>query len=77
MPALDIGRAAANVLRTCSGIAGTIGASLLRVGDTLWFWLERYRQRRALSSLSDHMLKDMGLSRGVAGLESAKRFWEE
>jgi uncharacterized protein YjiS (DUF1127 family) len=48
----------------------------LRVTDTLFLWLERYRERRALSGLSDHMLKDLGLSRSDAGRESGKRFWE-
>jgi uncharacterized protein YjiS (DUF1127 family) len=38
--------------------------------------MQRYRQRRALIMLSDHMLKDLGLSRSDAGRESGKRFWE-
>jgi uncharacterized protein YjiS (DUF1127 family) len=57
-------------------IAGALAAWPLRVGDTLLLWLERYRQRRALNTLSDHMLKDLGLSRSDAGCESGKRFWE-
>ena len=48
----------------------------LRAGDTLLLWLERYRQRRALDTLSDHVLKDLGLSRADTGRESGKRFWE-
>jgi uncharacterized protein YjiS (DUF1127 family) len=48
----------------------------LHLGQTLLLWLERYRQRRALGSLSDHMLKDLGMSRADAGQESGKRFWE-
>lgn len=48
----------------------------LRAGDVLLLWLERRRQRRALGALSDHMLKDLGLSRADAGRESGKRFWE-
>jgi uncharacterized protein YjiS (DUF1127 family) len=47
-----------------------------RVSDTVLLWLERRRQRRALGGLSDHMLKDLGLSRSDAGRESGKRFWE-
>jgi len=47
-----------------------------RSGDMLLLWLDRYRQRQALDSLSDHMLKDLGLSRSDAGRESGKRFWE-
>ena len=49
---------------------------LQRCGDTLLLWLERCRQRRALNALSDHMLKDLGLSRSDAGREFGKRFWE-
>jgi uncharacterized protein YjiS (DUF1127 family) len=56
--------------------AAALAAWSLRVGDTLLQWLELYRQRRALGSLSDHMLKDLGLSRSDAGRESGKRFWE-
>ena len=49
----------------------------IRASDTLLLWLERYRQRRALGALSDHMLKDLGLSRSDAGREYGKRFWED
>ena len=38
-------------------------------------WLERRRQRRALLSLSDHMLKDIGISRADAYAEGVKPFW--
>lgn len=48
----------------------------IRAADTLWLWMERYRQRRALIMMSDHMLKDLGLSRSDAGREGGKRFWE-
>jgi uncharacterized protein YjiS (DUF1127 family) len=48
----------------------------LHTADTLLLWQERFRQRRALGSLSDHMLKDLGLSRVDTGRESGKRFWE-
>lgn len=48
-----------------------------RTGGTLHLWMERYRQRRALARLSDHMLKDLGFSRSDAGREFGKRFWEE
>jgi uncharacterized protein YjiS (DUF1127 family) len=38
-------------------------------------WIERYRQRRALLELSDHMLKDIGISRVEAWREGRKPFW--
>ena len=57
-------------------VAAVLATRSRRLGDTLLLWLERYRQRRALHSLSDHMLKDLGLSRSDAGRETGKRFWE-
>ena len=38
-------------------------------------WLERARQRRQLRELSDHMLRDIGLTRADAWAESEKPFW--
>ena len=38
-------------------------------------WLERRRQRRALLEASDHLLKDIGVSRAEAYREGAKPFW--
>ncbi len=52
--------------------APTVGA-LARVG----LWLERRRQRRALLSLNDHLLKDIGVSRAEAWLEGQKPFWQD
>ena len=36
---------------------------------------ERYRQRRALLSLDDRLLKDIGLSRADVEQECGKPFW--
>ena len=66
----------AAVLRLCAEILGAVAARSIRTGDRLLLWRERYRQRRALGALNDHMLKDLGLSRCDAGRESGKRFWE-
>ncbi len=38
-------------------------------------WLERGRSRRVLATLDDHQLRDIGVSRADALLESAKPFW--
>ena len=42
----------------------------------LALWIQRHRQRRELLGLSDHMLKDLGLSRADAYDEASKRFWQ-
>ena len=38
-------------------------------------WIERMRQREALASLSDEMLRDIGITRVEAARESRKPFW--
>jgi uncharacterized protein YjiS (DUF1127 family) len=65
------------ILRLCGCIAAALATWSLRGSDTLLLWMDRVRQRRALGSLSDHMLKDLGLSRADTGFESGKRFWED
>jgi uncharacterized protein YjiS (DUF1127 family) len=53
---------------------------LMRLGGaavhTLWFWVERSRQRRALARLNDHLLRDIGLTRDEARRECANPFWK-
>jgi uncharacterized protein YjiS (DUF1127 family) len=46
------------------GVLGLLGA-----------WIERWRQRRALAALDDHLLRDLGITREEAERESAKPFW--
>jgi len=38
-------------------------------------WIERAQQRRRLHELSDHMLRDIGVTRADAHAEAAKPFW--
>jgi uncharacterized protein YjiS (DUF1127 family) len=80
MPAPNLSRCAARPGRRQAAIF-TLAASLaicaIKAVDTLLLWFERGRQRRTLGSLSDHLLKDLGLTRSDAGRESAKRFWED
>jgi uncharacterized protein YjiS (DUF1127 family) len=74
VPALA--RRHAALIRLISGAATAFAAWSVRADGRLQLWRERRRQRRALGAVSDHMLKDMGLSRGEAGRESEKRFWQ-
>ena len=39
-------------------------------------WQERAQQRRQLETLSDHMLRDIGLTRADVLAEATKRFWQ-
>ena len=52
-----------------------LGATLQVLVDQVMMWHERSRQRRQLAQLSDHMLRDIGLSRGDVWAECAKPFW--
>ncbi len=53
--------------------ASTLG---LRLVVLLVTWSERRRTRRALGSLDDHMLKDIGLTRWMAETEATRPFWD-
>jgi uncharacterized protein YjiS (DUF1127 family) len=56
-------------------VAHALSLELIDLGNLLLLWLARYRDRRRLSALSDHMLKDMGISRADAEHEAMKKFW--
>lgn len=43
----------------------------------LALWFGRARQRRDLSELDAHLLKDIGVTPGQAAREAAKPFWIE
>jgi uncharacterized protein YjiS (DUF1127 family) len=48
-----------------------------RFADLLLIWLQRSRERRQLGTLSDNMLKAIGLSRADIDRESGRRFWHD
>ena len=52
-----------------------VSSNLSKPIDALLLWLQRYRERRMLGSLSDHMLKDIGFSRADIDVEARKAFW--
>jgi uncharacterized protein YjiS (DUF1127 family) len=54
----------------------TLAAGFIAAFDLLCDWAERNRQRRALLSLSDTMLRDIGVSRADALREGEKPFWK-
>jgi uncharacterized protein YjiS (DUF1127 family) len=52
-----------------------LGYGLMCAAEAGPVWLERSRQRRQLAQLSDHMLRDIGLTRVDAWAEAEKPFW--
>jgi uncharacterized protein YjiS (DUF1127 family) len=52
-------------------------SALARFVDLIWTWRAIARSRCALSQLSDHALKDVGLTRCDVYRECAKPFWRE
>jgi uncharacterized protein YjiS (DUF1127 family) len=63
--------------RLLSGIALAIVACPARVSEAVLTWLDRLHRRRTLDRLSDHTLKDIGLSRAAADREARRPFWRE
>lgn len=73
--AAGVGNASSNEAKT--PLVRRLRHALGRMIDTLLFWQERRGQRRALATLSDETLKDIGVTRLEAERESIKRPWCE
>ena len=57
-------RAAPTPYATSTGwVIKHLGSVLLRLADILWAWPGEARSRHALGGLSDHTLRDIGLTR--------------
>jgi uncharacterized protein YjiS (DUF1127 family) len=52
-----------------------VPSNLCQAIDVLLLWLQRRRERRQLGALSDHMLKDIGVTRADIDVETRKTFW--
>lgn len=65
------------LLRPFARFAAAIASRYLRLSETTAAWRSRLRQRRELQELSDHVLKDIGISRCDVFRESTKYFWHE
>ncbi|HSA79397.1 MAG TPA: DUF1127 domain-containing protein [Geminicoccaceae bacterium] len=59
----------------CPAASVPLQGRLNRFVQTLLLWHERARQRRHLQELSDHMLRDIGLTRTDVLAEAYKPFW--
>lgn len=58
-------------------IARALSLELIDFGNLLLMWQARWRERGRLDRLSDHMLKDLGISRADASREVRKPFWRD
>lgn len=58
----------------CLVLRGT-GQGCRKMIELVLLWHERARQRRQLAELSDHMLRDIGVTRADAWAEVEKPFW--
>ena len=52
------------------------GSWAQRLADRVLTWLQHSRERRQLATLSDNMLKDIGVSRADVDGETSRRFWQ-
>jgi uncharacterized protein YjiS (DUF1127 family) len=66
---LSLGRP---VARSAERVAGD---RLVQAYEQVLGWLERVHERRQLAQLSDHMMKDIGLTRADVDAEISKPFW--
>jgi uncharacterized protein YjiS (DUF1127 family) len=48
---------------------------IARCLDAIALWHERARSRHNLLTMSDHMLRDIGIDRSLAAREGSKPFW--
>ena len=55
----------------------TLGQAILSAWLKVKAWREVSRQRRELRDLSDHLLKDIGISRADATREADRYFWDQ
>ena len=67
---------AARSSRPTAGFAARLRRWATALAEALDAWDARARQRRHLRTLDDHMLKDIGLTRGEVIFESRKLPWQ-
>ena len=59
------------------GSSASVRSWTLIAARTFGDWQQRMRTRRALASLDDRLLKDVGLNRADVWRECSKPFWKE
>lgn len=63
--------------RTAAGLRHHIQALAAKAAVRLLRWHDLARQRRALLTMNDYMLKDIGISRADAEREARRPFWSD
>ena len=75
---LDVGHGAPLATpRVASTGVATLLSAIRRMPQMVWVWIMRVESRRAMSMLSDHILRDIGLTRADIERELLKPFWRE
>ncbi|MFN8722596.1 MAG: DUF1127 domain-containing protein [Rhodospirillales bacterium] len=69
-------RVRSGILRRAAARAAAIFWAPLSAASNLPVWHERARQRAALSTLDDRLLRDIGVDRASAQHEAERPFWE-
>jgi uncharacterized protein YjiS (DUF1127 family) len=69
-PGVALATATERLLRRLSVVRQRVAATLSR-------WAARERSRRELEQMSEHMLRDIGLTRADVQREAAKPFWRD
>lgn len=65
----------ADLLSTGRRAPNRQASRLSAVVDRVFLWQDRITQRRHMQGLTDHELKDIGVSRADIELEARKPFW--
>jgi uncharacterized protein YjiS (DUF1127 family) len=69
--------ALAGVSSAVAAVGHSIAGRIDGVVEKMFTWQHRLADRRALESLDDRMLQDIGLTRGDVFIESSKPFWKQ
>lgn len=70
-------RFSASARAIVEALNATSKTSPTTITGALALWIGRFKQRRSLANLPDHLLKDIGISRQAALVEACKPFWQK
>jgi uncharacterized protein YjiS (DUF1127 family) len=66
-----------SLIASGTGFMASLNKIAIRAVDALLTWQQRSHERANLQSLSDHLLKDVGLNRSDVAREARKPFWRD